>query len=140
MILTVLMLGGTLLGATTIAGLLMLFQVRQAADIASSAKAFFAADSGIEWAWYQFIHGYNEDETTPLPGTTVVIDGQEVGVLSNGSRVRKPTCIRTNEDPIICTKFLSGGTDPPNFDGGYIQSRGEFGGTVRGFKREFFVR
>ncbi len=55
MILTVLTLGGALLGATTIAGLLMLYQVRQGADVGHSAKAVFAADAGIEWGLYNLI-------------------------------------------------------------------------------------
>ena len=54
MILTVLALGGTLLGATTIAGLLTVYQIRQTTDFANSAKALFAADTGLEWGLYQF--------------------------------------------------------------------------------------
>ena len=52
MLLTILALGSTLLGATTIAGLLMLYQIRQATDLGNSAKAIFAADAGIEQAYY----------------------------------------------------------------------------------------
>ena len=55
MILTVLTLGGALLGATTIAGLLMLYQVRQGAYVSNSARALFAADSGIEWGLYNLL-------------------------------------------------------------------------------------
>jgi hypothetical protein len=55
MVLTVLTLGGALLGATTIAGLLMLYQIRQGADVAQSARAVFAADSGIEWGLYNLL-------------------------------------------------------------------------------------
>lgn len=55
MILTVLTLGGALLGATTIAGLLMLYQVRQGADVNHSARAVYAADSGIEWGLYNLL-------------------------------------------------------------------------------------
>ncbi|MDE2000966.1 MAG: hypothetical protein KGI60_00160 [Patescibacteria group bacterium] len=54
MLITVLALSGTILGATTIAGLLMLYQMRQASDIANSTKAIFAADTGIEWRLYKF--------------------------------------------------------------------------------------
>ena len=54
MLLTVLVLGGTILGATTIGGLLVLFQLRQTADLANSTKAAFAADTGIEWGLYEF--------------------------------------------------------------------------------------
>ncbi len=57
MILTVLTIGGTILGATTIAGFLMLYQIRQATDFANSGKAIFAADTGIECAFYQMFKG-----------------------------------------------------------------------------------
>ncbi len=56
MILTVLALGGAILGATTIAGLLMVYQIRQASDLNDSTKAIFAADSGIEWGIYQYLY------------------------------------------------------------------------------------
>lgn len=52
MLLTVIALGGTLLGATTIAGLLMLYQIRQATDLKDSNKAIFAADAGMEMVSY----------------------------------------------------------------------------------------
>ena len=54
MLITVLVLSGTILGATAIAGLLMLYQVRQSSDAVSSTKAIYAADSGIEWQLYKF--------------------------------------------------------------------------------------
>ncbi len=56
LILTVLSIGGVLLGATTIAGLLVTYQIRQATDLANSGRAIFAADAGIEWGLYQFFH------------------------------------------------------------------------------------
>ena len=52
MLLTTITLSGALLGATTIAGLLMLYQIRQTTDIANSTKAIFAADGGLEWGLY----------------------------------------------------------------------------------------
>ena len=54
MLLAILALGGVILVGTTAAGLLVIYQIRQSADLASSAKAVFAADSGIEWGLYQF--------------------------------------------------------------------------------------
>ncbi|MDO8430221.1 MAG: hypothetical protein Q7S73_02540 [bacterium] len=61
MLITVLALSGTILGATTIAGLLMLYQIRQATDVVNSTKAIFAADSGFEWRLYKF---YKTDNKT----------------------------------------------------------------------------
>ena len=56
MIMTTLAIGGTILGAATIAGLLVVYQIRQSTDLASSAQAIFAADAGIEWGLYNFFH------------------------------------------------------------------------------------
>lgn len=53
MLLAVLLISGTILGATTIAGLLMLYQLRQATNVGYSLQALFAADSGLEWKLYQ---------------------------------------------------------------------------------------
>ena len=53
MLLTVLILSGSILGASTIAGYLMLLKARSASDITNSAKAIFAADTGIEWELYK---------------------------------------------------------------------------------------
>ena len=52
MLLTVVVLGGVILGATTIAGLLMIYQVRQSTNVADSTKAIFAADTGVELYLY----------------------------------------------------------------------------------------
>lgn len=54
LILTTLTIGGILLGATTIAGLIVAYQIHQTTDLANSGKALFAADAGIEWGLYQF--------------------------------------------------------------------------------------
>jgi len=54
LLITVLTLGGTILGATTIAGLLLTYQIRQASDLASSGRAIYAADTGIEWGLFRF--------------------------------------------------------------------------------------
>lgn len=65
MLLTVLVLGGTILGATTIGGLLVLYQLRQTADLANSTKAVFAADAGIEWGLYEFFKSPAQGFLTP---------------------------------------------------------------------------
>ncbi len=79
MLLSVFALGGAILGATTIAGLLMLYQIRATGDSVHSAQAIFAADSGTEWALYDYY--CNLDGTCSgaqsLPGTN--------GLLSNGA-------------------------------------------------------
>jgi len=66
MLLTVLVLGASILAASTIAGYLTLLKIRTSSDIANSAKAIFAADSGVEWELYKQIKhnplDYSEDE------------------------------------------------------------------------------
>ncbi len=52
-LLSVVIIGGVLLSAAAIAGLLTIYQVRSANDIAGSARAFFAADAALEWQSYQ---------------------------------------------------------------------------------------
>ena len=63
MLLTVLVIGGLLLGASAIAGLLMVYQLRQSSDVTNSTKAIFAADAGIEWELYRMF----KDPDYPKP-------------------------------------------------------------------------
>ena len=76
MLLTVLSIGGTILGATAIAGLIMLYQIRSATDFANSAKAIFAADAGTEWALYSYFNP-----------TSTVAQSSAQWSLSNGATV-----------------------------------------------------
>jgi len=70
MILAVLSLGGAMLGATTIAGLLMLYQLREVSDSANSAKAILAADAGVEWSEYSYFNPpANSNSVFTLPGS-----------------------------------------------------------------------
>ncbi len=62
MLIAILTLGGAILGATSLAGLLMVYQIRSTTDSENSAKAIFAADSGINWAIYDNYQG----STPPL--------------------------------------------------------------------------
>lgn len=54
MLIAVLAFGGAILGATAIAGLLMLYQIRATRDAQNSARAIFAADTGVEWALFDY--------------------------------------------------------------------------------------
>lgn len=93
MVLTVLTLGGALLGATTIAGLLMLYQVRQGADVNQSARALFAADSGIEWGLYNLVCQLNPASgKSPCPLT-------DLPPLRNGTSV-EVHCYDDNGDEV----------------------------------------
>lgn len=59
MLLASLIIGGSILAATSVAGYLMLLKVRQSTDITNSSKAITAASSGIDWALYQISLGKN---------------------------------------------------------------------------------
>lgn len=52
MLLSALLIGGSILAATSVAGYLMLLQIRQSTNIANSGKAITAASSGIDRALY----------------------------------------------------------------------------------------
>jgi len=53
MLLTAVLISGIVLSATSLAGLLTIYQLRQVTDVNSSTKAIFAADTGIEWELYK---------------------------------------------------------------------------------------
>lgn len=57
MLTAVLSISGAILGATTVAGFLMLYQLRASNDSQNSAKAIFAADSGVEWTLFDYYCG-----------------------------------------------------------------------------------
>jgi hypothetical protein len=50
MLIAVLSVSGAILSATTVAGFLLLYQIRATTDSENSAKAIFAADTGVEWS------------------------------------------------------------------------------------------
>lgn len=114
MILTVLALGGTILGATTIAGLLMLYQLRQSTDMANSARAIFAADAGMEKAFFDLFCGGDKTKT-PCPAAPVNFSNGESAVA---------TCYDGNNAEVQCTDqgvrhiraVGSGGTATRAFD------------------------
>jgi hypothetical protein len=79
MIIAVLSLGGAMLIATAIAGLLTLYQLRATTNSVNSSKSIFAADTGIGWALFSY---YCKDEArcsgplaapTLANGTTITV-------------------------------------------------------------------
>lgn len=120
MILTVLALGGTLLGATTVAGLLTLYQIRNSTDLANSARAIFAADAGIEWALYNY---FCSDAATSTCATA-----PPLGEFSNGAKVRVVCLDAAGVEPI------GGCADP---DVVSFRSIGTAGGSTRAFEASF---
>jgi hypothetical protein len=107
MILAVLTLGGAILGVTAIAGLLMLYQIRQSTDFQNSAKSIFAADAGVELA----LENYFRHEGGPL------------GTLSNGALV-EVTCYDSSDTALATCDDASAA---------YAISKGTAGDTKRAF-------
>jgi len=89
MILTTLILSGTILAAVTIAGLLMLYQIRQAGNAMQSGRAIFVADAGLEYELYKFYShdcSYTKPEFLVSPVTLYsepTISGSDVVFISN---------------------------------------------------------
>lgn len=84
-LLTLLVIGGMLLAATTIAGLLVVFQLRQSSDVVNATKAIFAADSGIELGLYRYFGGVAENQTEFLNSATFKVSCSPGGDCASAS-------------------------------------------------------
>jgi hypothetical protein len=100
MLLAVLALGGAILGATTIAGLLMLYQIRATTDSQNSAKAIFAADAGVEWSLFDFYCMLATPPRCAIPPEPP-LPGSPAGTLGN-SAVATTTCYDSSDTPVSC--------------------------------------
>lgn len=110
MLITVLALSGTILGATAIAGLLMLYQIRQTTDAVNSAKAIYAADSGIEWRLYRFfkIDGWACNPDCDGAGTPPDCLPPEMANISSPAEPLNTSCV-TMEGAATTTVIKSTG-------------------------------
>lgn len=86
MILSVLAIGGILLVATTVAGFLISYGIRQSGDFTASTRAIIAADAGVEWELYIYTH---PTSTEPSPS------------FGNGSKVTVQ-CFDDNDKTLEC--------------------------------------
>lgn len=71
MILISVMLGGLILSATAISGLLMFFTLQQASDAESSNAALFAADAGVEQGLYCYFYKVTSNDLSVCQNQTV---------------------------------------------------------------------
>ncbi len=62
MLLSIILIGSALLVSGAIAGLLTMYQIQESNNVVDSTKAFFGADSMIEWQTYE----YMQAPATPL--------------------------------------------------------------------------
>ncbi len=123
MITTILALGGVLMGATAIAGLLMVYQIRQASDLANSTKAIFAADTGVDWGLYQY-GGCNGD----MANCEAYGYGQNGPALANKASL-EVFCYDEFENKVDCTEGPAVVRS--------IRSQGSSGKSSRAFLIEF---
>ncbi len=125
MLLTVIALGGTLLGATTIAGLLMLYQIRQATDLKDSNKAIFAADAGIEMVGYYLANATGGEEPL-VPQDMVDHNG-----VTNKAKISRVVCYSaTSTDPTTIIPCSQGSSSAV-----VLRSYGESGRANRAFQQ-----
>ncbi|MBN2197880.1 hypothetical protein JW698_01645 [Candidatus Wolfebacteria bacterium] len=86
MLLTVLILGGSILIASTIAGYLMMLKIRSSSDIINATKAIYAADAGIEWNLYtRFKDSYPQPYLSNGSTFEIVVDEQEIKSIGKSS-------------------------------------------------------
>ena len=90
MLITVLILGSAILGATVIAGTLTTQRIRQSISVTESAKAIFAADAGLEDALYRCI------KNDPPVCSDFESSNEEDPSLTNGTSY-KVTCKKDSE-------------------------------------------
>jgi len=105
MLLTVLIVSGTILGATAIAGLLMLYQLRGATQFGQSMQAMFAADSGLEWKLYtEFV---DKNRLAPLMSRESQSDFIVTGSSQPGNAITAVGCsgpILSQVKPGLCPR------------------------------------
>lgn len=120
LILTVLALGGALLGATAIAGLLTTYQIRQTTDLANSARAIFAADAGIEWGLYNFFCSLNPAKSCPLSSVPIFGNGAVLDVKCVTASGGSTNCFNPGPPPtgglIAHWRFDDGNPSPTASD------------------------
>lgn len=102
MILSVILMSGAILSATMVASFLMVYHMRQATDLANSAKAIFAADAGVEWQFYRV----RKDANYPAPVFTNGTQLQVVQVEPNvyrciGSSARSARAFEINVTTLL---------------------------------------
>ena len=111
MIITILTIGGAILGATTLAGLLTLYDIRSSTDSINSAKAIFAADAGVNWALESYFQPSSAGASPVLTdGATILVncyDSDGGGTPCNGSGATPPvTAVSKGESLNSSRAFL----------------------------------
>ncbi|MEK9173610.1 MAG: vWA domain-containing protein [Patescibacteria group bacterium] len=125
MLLVVMMISGTILSISLVAGILMVYQIRQAGNFTNSAKAIFAADTGVGWWFFSQTPAYNPSyrsstinaafgngasfEIVELPNGTAKVVGQ-AGNSKRAFLVEPLSAVTCNPNPdimLVIDKSLS---------------------------------
>jgi len=110
MIMTVILMGGILFMATTVAGLLMFYQVQESTDFSDSTGAIFAADAGMERVIYYYFYEFNYDVDGACPADDPC-EGPSLD-LSNGTTAETSLVVPppgvTNQPTVLSSKGRSG--------------------------------
>ena len=83
LLLVTLAIGGVILGATTIAGLITTYQIRRATDAINSQKAIFAADAGIECGQYRFFRFNTSTADVGCPDSKILTNSARYEMSMN---------------------------------------------------------
>lgn len=132
MLVTMLFMSGLILVGTAVAGLLVSYQIRQAADTQASTQALFAADAGIENAFYCYRHEFHPGSGTDLDADRGAGGCQETEKLlqSFGGR----------EGVRYTTRLRWKGTDSLQPEGFVVTSEGIAGRTRRILESVFLIK
>ncbi len=125
MILITVMMGGLILSATAIAGLLMFYQIQQTNNAAASGMAIFAADAAAEQSLESYYHGSPlpatpTDSATPYYTSNITLPNGASGsanIYFNFLESAAPECRGTGTNPgdivgfCLVSKGVSGSTE-----------------------------
>lgn len=98
MLTAVLSISGAILGATAIAGFLMIYQLRASTDSENSAKAVFAADAGVQWTLFNYYCSAEGRCPNVIPGYA----DYPTSLFSNGASMQV-TCSDANGNSSDCS-------------------------------------
>lgn len=124
MVLTSIIIGGLVLSASVIAGLLMFFQLQQSNDAVASGMALAAADAGVEQALYHYYYGITDITEVPSDATTPI--GPTEGTLANRATYSAELwCVAADQTTTVSCR------DSVSVYGFKIRSTGSATGTKR---------
>lgn len=101
---TVIMIGGILFMATTVAGLLMFYQIQSSTSFEESTKALYAADAGLDAAVYYYFYEFDfGQECYP---NACNIPPSEMPTFANGAEITRAEILTpppSSGEPIAIT-------------------------------------